>query len=184
MDRQRLYDELLVIRAAQGDRQALATLVARWHERLWRHARRLLGDSDAAWDAVQDAWVAIAAGLRKLADPRRFAPWAYRILTHKCTDALRGRMRRRRLIDAAAALPRDGPPADPGPDHEVRDRLRRAMRALPRDQFITLTLHYVDGFAVAEIAQILEIPDGTVKSRLHHAREQLKRRLGASEEMP
>ena len=70
------YDELLVLRSQDGDRGALDELVNRWQGRFFRHACRLTANPDSARDAVQEAWIAIVRGLRRLDDPARFGPWA------------------------------------------------------------------------------------------------------------
>jgi RNA polymerase sigma-70 factor (ECF subfamily) len=176
MDRDQAYEELLVLRCQDGEQQALGELVDRWQGRFVGHACRLMGQPEAARDAVQEAWIAIVRGLGGLDDPARFAPWAYRIVRNKCVDWVRRQGRRRRLgreleesrrreEELALAGGREAP----GPD-----RLIDALRALPRDRQALLSLYYQDGFSVREIAGILGIPAGTVKSRLFHARNRLR----------
>ena len=170
------YDELLVLRCQDGDAQAVAELVERWQARFVGHACRLMGQPEAARDAVQEAWVAIVRGLGGLDDPARFAPWAYRIVRNKSVDWVRKQGRRRRVSRELEDLQRheeelaSSQPAD-DIDH---GRLVAALHNLPRDRQALLALYYQDGFTVVEIADILEIPSGTVKSRLFHARNQLK----------
>ena len=82
----RLNDELLVLRCQEGDTEAFELLVGRWQGRLWRHAWRLTGDENAAWDALQEAWIGISRGLVRLADAVAFPAWAYRIVSNKCRD--------------------------------------------------------------------------------------------------
>ena len=90
--------ELLVIRAQGGDREAIRELFGLWNGRLAAHAGRLLGvhASLDASDAVQEAWVAIVRRIGRLSDPALFAPWAHRIVAHKCADASRRAGRERR----------------------------------------------------------------------------------------
>jgi RNA polymerase sigma-70 factor (ECF subfamily) len=173
------YDELLVLRSQDGDKRALDELVERWHARFFRHACRLTANPDSARDAVQEAWIAIVRGLRKLDDPARFAPWAYRILSNKCVDWVRKQGRKRRLDQSL--VERQRPEDAIVEQHPERDEARQAvvdaLQSLPRGQQGLLALYYQDGFEVGEIAQILEIPVGTVKSRLFHARNALKNAL-------
>lgn len=173
------YEELLVLRCQDGDTLALAELVDRWQTRFVGHACRMMGQPDAARDAVQEAWLAIVRGLGRLDDPARFAPWAYRIVSNKCVDWVRKQGRRRRVNqeledqqrrEEELALRRREPDVEQGV-------LIEAFRALPIDRRALLSLYYRDGFSVREIADILEIPPGTVKSRLFHARNQLKEAL-------
>ena len=173
------YDELLVLRCQDGDASALNELVDRWQSRFVGHACRLTGQRDSARDAVQEAWLAIVRGMGRLDDPTRFAPWAYRIVGNKAVDWVRRQGRRRRLdqdlLDEQRReeeLARGELAGDQG-----QELLVAALRALPRPQQALLALYYQDGFSVREIADILEIPAGTVKSRLFHARGQLKRAL-------
>ena len=102
--REQLYDELLVLRSLEGDRQALGELVTRWHPRLRRHAYCLIGNREAAEDVVQETWLAIVKGLSRLDAAEAFAGWAYRIVGNKCVDWVRRQDSQRRL---SADLPLD-----------------------------------------------------------------------------
>ena len=164
--RSQVEDELLVIDAQAGDRSAMETLVRRWQRRLWSHALRLTGDREAAWDVTQQAWLGIVKGLPKLHDPARFRAWAYRITTYKAADWIREK----------TSLPRV-----PLPD--VQDHKQRSERATTVDELLrlmdpakraTLCLYYFENLSVAEMSVALDIPAGTVKSRLHAARSELK----------
>lgn len=166
-----ILDEWLVIHSQTGESEALRRLVGRWQSRLLAHARRLLDRGDAAADATQEAWLAIVRGLPRLDDPARFGPWAYAIVTNKCRDA-----RRRGSREAAEAIEDHAAPAHADADDD-RDELRVALRTLSPDHRAVLALHYLDGLALADIATALELPVGTVKSRLHHARDRLRASL-------
>ncbi len=188
-----IQDELLVLQSQDGDADAMRTLVERWQPRLAGLAWRLTLDREAARDVVQDAWMAIVRGLRRLDDPARFRSWAYRIIANKCADWTRRRSVRRRAandvkVDAAAAAVRTNQAADePGAQAEAGrasadaeasaegiGRLRKALADLPPEQRAILTLHYLDGLSIGEIADVLSVPPGTVKSRLFHARNRLR----------
>jgi RNA polymerase sigma-70 factor (ECF subfamily) len=171
----RIADEWLVLQSQDGDVRAFEQLVARWQDRLWRHARRLVRDDTAAWDVVQDAWMSMLKGLRRLDDPGAFAGWAYRIVTFKCVDLLRRDERRRRAEDRAPTKEAD-PADDQEEDEEVR-ALRAALGELAVEQRAILSLHYREDLGVERIAAILGIPVGTVKSRLHRARAALKKKI-------
>ncbi len=175
-----IQDELLVLRCQGGEREALDALVSRWHPRLRRLANRLTGDGDAASDLAQDAWVAIVCGLRRLDDPTRFRIWAYRIVTNKCKDWIRRRYVRRdaiRNLQGAATVRSDesGPPTSD--DANEVSRLYFALRNLPDEQRAVLSLHYLDGLGVSEIAAVFDLPAGTIKSRLYNARVRLRTAL-------
>ncbi len=143
----------------------------RWQERLWRHAYHLTGEEDAAWDAVQDTWVAIVKGIRRLQDEAAFPRWAYKILSNRCADWVRERQRERKLSDRSAP----GGICCQETSGGEYDSLKSALARLPGGQRALLSLRYADGYSTGEIAEILGVPEGTVKSRLHHAREQLRR---------
>ena len=176
--REQVLDELLVMRCQAGDRESFDLLVRRWQRRLWRYARSLTGSDDGAWDVVQETWIAIMRRLRKLSDPAWFAAWAYRITRNKAVDYCRGAGRRRRLAENLAERQR----VDEKPDHESPgDAVAESLRQLPPDQRDLLTLKYGEDLSIVDIAVVLGIPAGTVKSRLHHAREQLRHILEGDE---
>lgn len=171
----RLYDELLVTLVQTGDQRAGERLATRWQPKLARTARRLLGNDEAALGAVQEAWVSILRGIRSLRDPARFAPWAFGILRRRCADHIRR---------AQANRSRDG---DAPPDlclpPEAEDALsiRQAFAALPPDQRLAAQLFFVEGLTLAEIAEVQEVPPGTAKTRLFHARRKLKAALSGDD---
>lgn len=172
-----IRDELLVLRSREGDAQAQAALAGRWQGRLWRHARLLTDNAEQAADAVQEAWVAILRGLNGLSDVSRFGPWAYRIVTNKCADRVRRRVRDRQQEplheESLAATDETG-----WSDSDVSvDQLRVLVRSLPKEQRALLTLVYVDGLSLREVSQALGVPLGTVKSRLHSVRLTLRERM-------
>lgn len=170
-----IYDELLVLRCQDGESAALEELVERWQERLGRHAQRLCGHPELANDALQEAWMAIVRGLGRLHDPALFRSWAYRIVTHKCTDQVRRTSRRREVTEEVGRQPTPAS-VDAGDGGET-EALRSAMALLSADRRALLALHYLEELGIDEIAAILGIPEGTVKSRLFHARKALKTAL-------
>jgi RNA polymerase sigma factor (sigma-70 family) len=175
-------NELLVLRSQGGDERALAVLYEYWSPRFARHAGRLTGRRDAVPDICQDAWLAIARGLAGLDDPARFPAWAYRIVSRRCADWIRrqvGAESKTTPLVADPVAPDAHAPGAPGGD-EI-DLLRRAMRRLPATHQVVLALFYGDALGVREIARALEIPPGTVKSRLHHGRQALALILERSE---
>ncbi|MFZ5669502.1 MAG: RNA polymerase sigma factor [Pseudomonadota bacterium] len=178
MDRnaETVLDEYLVLVAQGGSAVAFRRLAERWTPRLRRHAARLLGDSDAATDAVQDAWLAIARGLRRLEDPSRFAAWAHAITTRRCADEIR-RRRRRRAAEAAPDAPAEA-------DADRALDLSAALAALPLDQRVIVGLFYGQGLTVEEVGAALGVPAGTVKSRLHAIRKHLKFWLEGGNHVP
>lgn len=172
--REDILDQLLVLRIQGGDVGALESLARRWHPRLLRHAVRLTGQLEAGADVAQEAWVAIVRGLGRLEDSSRFRSWAYRIVTRRSTDWIRRRQRRRRLASRIALEP--APPSASERQDEIR-QVREALGRMPADRRALLSMYYVEGLSVGEIAEALSIPTGTVKSRLYHARNRLRASL-------
>lgn len=177
MDRDagRVLDELLVVTARAGSRPAFTQIVVRWTPRLRRHAERLLFNADQASDAVQDAWLHIARNLSRLDDSARFPGWAYAIVTRRCIDAMRRGSRDRRLAAEAASEALATPAhMDGAGDLSRYLDFAAAIRRLPVDQRLLVSLYYGEGLSVEEIAAAHGLPGGTVKSRLHAARQVLK----------
>lgn len=154
-------------------------LASRWHPKLVAHARRLTGDSDAARDATQEAWVEIARGLARLGDERAFPAWAYRITSRRCAKAVGRLVRDRQLKGSWAAEAAHG--EDIAGDRGDKERLRLAIAALPSDQKSAIALFYLEEMSVAEVAVALGVPAGTVKTRLMHARHKLREALEGDE---
>jgi RNA polymerase sigma-70 factor, ECF subfamily len=176
---ERALDEYLVVLSQAGSVDALDGLARRWTPRLLRYAARVLGGSgdaaETARDVVQETWIGAMRGLRSLRDPAQFPAWIYGIATRKCADAIRTN-RRRRKLDAQSAAGASSPAPPPAVEHQLD--LAMAVRGLPPLHRAVVHLFYQEEMSVEAIASILEIPAGTVKSRLHHAREALRLRLG------
>ena len=177
-------DEWLVIRCQLGERDAFDALVARWHGPLWTYARRLTGSDQAAHDVVQDVWIRVLRGIARLRDGARLRAWLFGITRRTLMDRLR----------AQYAEPA-GDEVDPdtlategldAADDAGRDEasLLAELARLPVVEREVLTLFYLREFSLAEVAALLEIPVGTVKSRLHRARRMLRRDVASADRNP
>jgi RNA polymerase sigma-70 factor, ECF subfamily len=171
---ERILDEYLVVLSQSGSREALSRLVARWSPRLLRYAARTLGSAEGAEDVVQETWSSAIRSLPRLQDSARFPAWIYGIATRRCADLIRRRSRSRRLgARVEADIQVNGKVVDPaGLDHGID--LAAALRRLPAEHRLTVSLHYGEDLGVDDVAQALGVPAGTVKSRLHAARRTLK----------
>lgn len=180
---ERSLDAYLLAGLRLGDRNAQDRLVRRWNPKLAAHAWRLLGDRELALDAVQEGWADIVRGLPRLKDDHAFAVWALRIVTRRCAGQIRTRQAQRRLDARARQEPADmddGLQAELSPD---QGRVRAALDALPREQRAAIALFHLQELSVAEVAVALDVPAGTVKTRLMHARRKLRAILeGESDE--
>jgi RNA polymerase sigma factor (sigma-70 family) len=168
-----VHDELLVMQCQAGDGESLIALVDRWQPRLLCHAMRLTREHEAARDAVQDAWVAIVRGIRRLDDPACFAPWVYRIVSNKCADWTRQRQRQRATFTSLAVDPA-AKQVSAKDSQDAVAAIREVIGRLPHEQRAIISLFYVEELSIRDIAEALSIPVGTVKSRLHYARNNLK----------
>ena len=171
-----IKNELLVVRSQEGDPEAFANLVRKWQEPLWRYARRITADEDAAWDTLQETWIAVAKGIRNLEDAAAFPAWAYRITSNKARDWIRRESRRRKVHLDYAEEHEDFSVQTPQ-EPEGKSSLGEILNGLPRQVQLILQLRYEQEFNTRAIAEILSIPEGTVKSRLYHARAQLRKLL-------
>ena len=170
---EQIRHDLLVLKAQSGDSEAVRGLVDLWYERLWRLAFAKLCDREAAWDVVQDAWLKILRKLHHLRQPEAFGAWVTQVVTTTAIDHLR---RRQRHAEAMRAIPLRAPaPLRPQEEPSVD---AQALSGLPEPQLQVVILHYWEQMSVADIAETLGVPVGTVKSRLHHARKNFKQLLG------
>lgn len=168
----RILDEYLVVSAKGGDRNSFELLVRRWQKKLLAHAWRLTGDREAAQDAVQTGWGEITRSFARLQDERAFPAWAYRIVSRACAKQVSRKVQQRKVAQALASEPSPHPQdADARIDGQ---RLRMAVRALPPDQRAAVALFHFEELSVAEVAIALDVPTGTVKTRLMHARRKLR----------
>ena len=168
----RSVDLELVRFAQQGDHEAFTALARSRGDRLFGIARRILHDVGLAEDAVQQALVIAWRELPRLRDPDRFDAWLTRLLVNECfAEAKRGR----RLAANVHALSVERPsPVDDTQSILDRDQLDRAFRRLPPEQRAILVLRHYLGLDASEIAATLQIPDGTVRSRMHYAHQALR----------
>jgi RNA polymerase sigma-70 factor (ECF subfamily) len=170
-EKDRALDAYLAAGAAAGDRVLTRRLVARWTPRLSALAWRLLGHAEGVEDVVQDAWIEILKGVSRLRAVEAFPAFAFRITQRRCARRIRSMQADRRLEQAVEAEPA---PVQDDPDHSLdAGKAVRAMAALPPDQHAALWLHHIEGLSVREIALSLDVPAGTVKTRLMHGRRKL-----------
>lgn len=169
---EQIADEILVMDCQSGRVGALEMLVSRWQKRLWRYARRMTGDSEAAWDITQESWLGIIRGIRRLNDPARFRSWAYRIVTNKASDWIK---RNKAVLDTRySTLDTRRESSMQNPESKIPASLNELLEKLDMKKRVVLSLYYFEQLSVPEIAAALRIPKGTVKSRLHNARNELK----------
>ena len=167
-------DRALIARHAAGDRDAFATLVERHRDRLWRVALRTLGDPDDAADAVQEALLSAYRAAGAFRGDAAVTTWLHRIVVNACLDLARRRVTRPTTVlsDASAAELR-APEPSPYDASDTAAAVLGALRQLPIEQSAAVVIVDVEGFSVHEAAQILDTPEGTVKSRCARGRARL-----------
>ncbi len=171
MQKDKAYIAYLAGRARLGDRTAFEKLVQHFGPRLFAHAYRLLGHHEEARDAVQEAWVEITRGLPKLREDRAFMAWAYRITSRRCARQIDRNVK-------ARAVEVDPPEAT----FEEAGSVRAAIERLKPVQAATIRLFYLEEMSLREVALAMDVPTGTVKSRLAAARNELKTHLKGYED--
>lgn len=167
-----------LVEAARGrDREAYADLIRARGDRLYALAHRILRDVDRAEDALQEALIAAWRDLPGLREPDRFDAWLHRLVVRACIVEAK---RERRRVSNLRVLTMDVPTAtDDFRQVADRDRLDRGFRRLPPEQRALLVLRHFEDRDSAEIAEILDVPVGTVHSRLHHAHLAMRAALDA-----
>ncbi len=170
-------DPDLIGRAQHGDEEAFASLAVAAGDRLHAVAHRILRDTDLAEDATQQALLAIWRDLPQLRDPARFDAWSYRLLVRACYTEGR---RTRHWAPNVRLLAADEAKGDDGMSSVVdRDQLERGFRRLSIDHRAVVVLHHYLDLPLDEVADVLGVPAGTVRSRLHHAMRGLRAALEA-----
>ncbi len=168
----------LVEAAQRGDHEAFEALAISTGDRLFAIARLILRDVDRAQDAVQDALVQAWRALPQLRDPDRFDAWIRRLIVNAATDMAR---RSKRWDAQIAVMPEPAATLDAAHSIADRDQLERGFRRLKPEQRAAIVLRYYLDLTVPEVADALGVPEGTVKSRLHHSMAALRAALDADE---
>lgn len=167
-----------IARAQRGDHEAFEQLAAAMAGRLMGTATLILRDREAARDAVQETLIEVWRSLPSLREPDAFEGWLHRILVRACNRAVQSN--RRRAVEVRQ-LDMDVP--NPSEEHTIddRDRIERAFRRLTTEQRTVLVLHHHLGLPLADSASLLQIPVGTMKSRLNRATDALRAAMDADE---
>jgi len=167
-------DEALLRAHLAGDARAFDTIVRRHRDRLWAVALRTLGEREEAADALQDALLSAYRAADRFRGDSAVTTWLHRIVVNACLDRIR-----RRQARPTVPLPEAGSaPAAPGVDRDTILDVRSALAQLPVDQRAALVLVDIQGYGVAEAAEILGVAEGTVKSRCARGRARLAVLLG------
>lgn len=188
-DLEHISDEQLLLRYTQGDAGAFAALTRRYERELFGFLARFLGDATLAEDVFQETFLQVHISADAFDFSRRLKPWLFTIAANKARDALRTRYRRPAAeLDAEVStgeddvhfidlIPANIPPPSAGIENqEASDAVQSIVRQMPENLRVVLLLSYFHGFAYKEIAEMLSVPLGTVKSRLYLAVREFARR--------
>lgn len=170
-------DAKLVVKFQSGDKKALARLVKRWHLVFCKKAYWIVKDADLSKDIAQESWRTIMDKIEDLKNPKRFSSWALRIVYSKSLDAIRYHTKELHKKEKYAIEYKEMLVEEKKENKSLKIQLLDALKTLPSHQQHVVTLFYVQEYTLKEISAILNISIGTVKSRLFHAREQLKQKL-------
>jgi RNA polymerase sigma-70 factor (ECF subfamily) len=172
----RLYEQVLVLRCQTGDETAFAKLVERYSPRLYYYLHKMFGRTDGAEDTLQDVWFTVFCKVRGLADPGAFRTWLYRIAQNRAYGELRKRRPWLRPLEEARLM---ADPAADEPDFSVQDaeRIHAALDELALEHREVLVLRFLEDMTYDDIAAVTGCQIGTVKSRLHYAKQALRRIL-------
>jgi RNA polymerase sigma-70 factor (ECF subfamily) len=179
-----IEEALLISRARDGDQDAFRQLVERYQGAVYNLAYRMLGDPGDAEDAAQEIFVRIYRQLGRYDPARKFSTWVLAIATNFCIDQLR--RRRMQLVPLENIIPwaraRESGPEGEAITQEARDEVQRLIKQLPEKYRAPLVLRYFEELSCAEIAEVLGMPEGTVKTQIHRARKALGKLLAEGEE--
>jgi RNA polymerase sigma-70 factor (ECF subfamily) len=163
----------LVIRCQLGDEAAWRQLVERWQPRLWRFIGRMIGDRTVAEDVLQTVWLRVIRSLMRLREPERWPAWVFGIARTTIADRFRQQYREpaNDFLDDVAA-------SDVGSEQfMLAEYLDTGLERLHPTDREAVVLHYLEELPVSDVAAICGVPTGTIKSRLHRARQVLRRAL-------
>ncbi len=164
-------DQAAIEKCLKGEKEAFRYLVERYQAQAVGHGAAILGNREDALDAVQEAFIDAFQSLKNFDRTRRFYPWFYVLLRNRCYKLIA----KRREAESVEDMEILAPPSTVS--NEERIGLERALFSLSKEDREIITLKYLDGLSYDEIAEYLEIPRGTVMSRLFYARRQLQTKL-------
>lgn len=172
-------DSELIAEAAQGDMKAFESLIRRYEKRVYNTILRICGHPDDAFDLSQEVFLRVWRGLESFRGEAAFSTWLYRLCSNACMDFLRKRSRIKEEPLSVELKVSDGryDPALSLEKKELMQSINTAMQKLSPDHRVILTLRELSGLSYAEIAAVLELDEGTVKSRIARARMRMREEL-------
>lgn len=173
-----ILTEWLVISCQMGDAEALQQLIKFWYPKLLKYAYRQLLNSQSAEDSVQTTLEVVAKTIRNLKDPGSFAKWVYQILQNKGVDIIRQNQKQEKLSQEYLQDQelKNAELNSKSMNSETKE-FEQLLNGLQPLSYQLVHLHYLEGFSMNEIGELLSMPPGTVKSKLHQARKHIENNL-------
>lgn len=172
-EKEAIYYELLVLRCKRGENAALEELIHNWERRLFYYVRRLVDNEQDAWDILQEIWLKVIGCIKSLKEPRSLPAWLYRIARNTAMSHFRAQNKTSVLLsdnENTSYVEENNEHLHFEDAQQVHYGLSRI--SLPHREI--LTLYFLQDLSLEEIAEVLEVPLGTVKSRLHYAKSTLR----------
>ncbi len=172
-EKEAIYYELLALRCRRGEKDALEELVRTWEKRLFYYIRRLVDNEQDAWQILQDTWLKVLQRIKSLKEPRKLPVWLYSVARNTAVDHLRRRYSRKDLFENNEKL-EIVEDRNENIDFENAEQVHFGLSRLSLDQREILTLFFLRDLSIDEVAEVVGIPAGTVKSRIFHAKKALR----------
>jgi len=169
-----LHRAFLVAETKRGKKKAFQALAKQCDSRFLAHSWRLVGEREGARDVTQEAWIEILRSLGNLRDEYMFLPWGYRIVSRCAARWIKQQQRKRNIFSSQPCDESKVAANSSLSEVETSISLAQAIEMLSADARATLSLFYTEGFSLAETSVALDVPVGTIKSRLSHARNNLR----------
>lgn len=174
-----IQSELLLIRCRTGDATAFTDLTRLWERRLFYYIRRIVASEEDAWDALQEVWLRVWRRVGSIRDASAFRSWLYAVAHNTAVSPVRHDARMEAAHDS---IPEPAAGEAPTFQNDAAERIHRGLDRVAPQQRQIFTLFFLEEFSQAEIAVILGVPVGTVKSRLFHAKHALRNVLDSEHE--
>lgn len=174
---EQIFNELLIIRCQANDKVAQGLLWKRWHKKVLKWSYDFIKDQDLAYEIAQESWISILNGIGRLKDVSLFRFWAYRIVQRRAADWIKREQRQRASVEVVKREGEQFTSSQLEKNADPVDIMLGVIKNLPMAQQEMLRLFYLEKTPIKVLAKLYNKPEGTIKSRLFHARELLKRKL-------
>ncbi|MHC4105905.1 MAG: RNA polymerase sigma factor [Planctomycetota bacterium] len=182
MEQNNISNAILVLKCQRRDEKAFREIVNSWEPRLYYYLRRIVENENDVWDILQETWLAVFQNIRNLQDPLKFSTWLYRIGHNKAVNLLRKKNKYTQITTEHTANHYENNATisvikeQAELVHELLGKLKLAHREV-------ITLYFLEEFSINEMAQIIGISEGTVKSRLYYAKHKLHEMLKGAKDV-